>query len=167
MKRDSIIVSTFALVAGVCLPVPATASASGPLLSGYGGPGAGSQVVLGSTLLAGGGSGGTSHGGGSGGGSQGAGTETTGTRASAARGSSPSASRQGRGSGPSASGGSATHPGAAGANPKTSSPLVAPASSSVSSPWFSGGDLLALLLAAGALFLVGLATMRIARTQHH
>ena len=47
---------------GVCWPLPAHAS---PLLSGYGGPGQGSQAILGSTLLGGssGGSSGSASGG--------------------------------------------------------------------------------------------------------
>jgi hypothetical protein len=49
-----------ALLASMATAAPMTADAS-PLLSGYGGPGAGSQVLLGSTLIGGG------RGGGSGG----------------------------------------------------------------------------------------------------
>jgi hypothetical protein len=61
-----------ALVAAVCLWGTATASAS-TLLSGYGGPGVGSQAILGSVLL-----GGPSGGGSSGGsGSAGAGSQAT------------------------------------------------------------------------------------------
>src|SRR5579863_3764035 len=54
MKRHATIVPTFALVAALGVCVPATAGASAPLLSGYGGPGTGSQAILGSTLLGGG-----------------------------------------------------------------------------------------------------------------
>lgn len=56
------------LLCAVCLAAPAGAAAS-PLLSGYGGPGAGSQVILGSALVngprgGGGGGGGSANGGG-------------------------------------------------------------------------------------------------------
>jgi hypothetical protein len=33
--------------------------------------------------------------------------------------------------------------------------------------WFSDGDLLALVLVAGVLALTAVATLRLARTQHH
>src|SRR5437879_11300009 len=64
---------------GVCWPLPAHAS---PLLSGYGGPGQGSQAILGSTLF-----------GGSGGGSSGSGAAPGGEGSTA----SPAVSGQGAG----------------------------------------------------------------------
>jgi hypothetical protein len=37
---------------------------------------------------------------------------------------------------------------------------------SAGTPWFSGGDLLALVAVAGALALMAVATMRLAGTNH-
>lgn len=176
MKRHSTIVSTLALVAGFCVGAPATAAASGPLLSGYGGPGAGSQAILGSALL-GGGSGGSSQGGSGGGSVGGSGgvSSSVGSNAAPVRSGGHPTGGSSTGTGgpthgvsrPASTRGSATHPGAAGASPQTPSPQVGQATGSVSSSWFSGADLLALVLAVGVLVLVGLATVRIARTQHH
>lgn len=50
MLRSRSIPITFALIAACCLGVPAAAGAEA-LLSGYGGPGAGSQAILGAQLL--------------------------------------------------------------------------------------------------------------------
>ncbi len=63
MRRNRIILGTLALLALLAVPAPA-ALAGGPLLSGYGGPGAGAQAIIGGTLLNGpkGGSGGGSGG---------------------------------------------------------------------------------------------------------
>lgn len=174
MKRHTTIVSTLALVAGVGLCVPASAAAGGPLLSGYGGPGAGSQAILGAALL-GGGSGGSSRGG-SGGGSEGA-PSSVGSHGAAAAGAgsgvggSSTSGTRGHGHGarsPAATsaGGSATHPGAAGATPPIPSLRVGPTSNAATPSWFTGADLLALVLAAGVLVLVGLATVRLGRSQH-
>src|SRR5438874_7144215 len=68
---------------GTCWPLPAHAS---PLLSGYGGPGQGSQAILGSTLF-----------GGPGGGSSGSGAASGGEGSSGAS-ASPAVSGQGAGS---------------------------------------------------------------------
>jgi hypothetical protein len=59
MNKHHNIIFSAALLAAVVLATPVTADAS-PLLSGYGGPGQGSQMILGSSLLGGpgGGSGG-------------------------------------------------------------------------------------------------------------
>ena len=63
MRRNRIILGTLALPVLLAVPAPA-ALAGGPLLSGYGGPGAGAQAIIGGTLLNGpkGGSGGGSGG---------------------------------------------------------------------------------------------------------
>jgi hypothetical protein len=61
MKRHRTIVWIFTLM-GALLVLPAAASASGPLLSGYGGPGAGEQVILGSQVIGGSSGGGASSG---------------------------------------------------------------------------------------------------------
>jgi hypothetical protein len=175
MKHHRTIVSTvftLVLTAGLCACAPTAALAGGPLLSGYGGPGAGSQAILGSTLLNGGGS----HGGGGsrGGGSQAVGAAAASTSGSAsALGTQAGSGAQGAGTGRSgshsgsASGhGSATHPRAAGATPQSFSSGAVQAASATSTPWFSGPDTLALALAAAVLTLVGLATVRLARTEH-
>jgi hypothetical protein len=49
----------------VCTAAPASTAAANPLLSGYGGPGQGSQAILGAGLVGGGSGGGGSQGGGS------------------------------------------------------------------------------------------------------
>jgi hypothetical protein len=96
MKRHRTIVLTvkaFALgaVAYALVPASALASGPGPLLSGYGGPGAGAQAILGATLLKGPG-GGAGSGSGSSGGSPGAASaRTNGTTATAATSGSGSA----------------------------------------------------------------------------
>src|SRR5580698_25991 len=65
MRRNRIILGALASLALFAIPAPA-ALAGGPLLSGYGGPGAGAQAIIGATLLNGpGGSSGGSSGGGS------------------------------------------------------------------------------------------------------
>jgi hypothetical protein len=50
MTRHHSIALIFALMSALCGPICSTATAS-PLLSGYGGPGAGEQVIIGSQLL--------------------------------------------------------------------------------------------------------------------
>ncbi len=177
--------STLALGVLVGLAVPALAPvgalAGGPLLRGYGGPGAGAQAIIGATLLNGPGG---SSGGSSGGGSSSGGPSSSGSSAAGGSISSPTAAgaaSSGGGSGKAAS----THSAAAGAkrapggsaqassvggsgaylNPLQGKAFPA-ASVSAGASWFSGGDLLALLLAAGALALTAVATVRLARSQH-
>jgi hypothetical protein len=70
MTRKIWISSVLPLAGAILVLTPATAFAGSPLLSGYGGPGAGEQAVIGSTLIGGsrgGGAGGSSGSGGSGG----------------------------------------------------------------------------------------------------
>jgi hypothetical protein len=59
MNRSRRIASVLILAGLLCMSVSAPVLATGPLLSGYGGPGAGEQAILGATLLGrrGGGSG--------------------------------------------------------------------------------------------------------------
>jgi hypothetical protein len=178
MKRHRTIVSTLAL-AGLSALVPACALAGGPLLSGYGGPGAGAQAILGATLLNGPG-GGAGSGTGSRGGSSDAGgpgasdgaTSTTSGSGSAAdanpgNGREPARGPQhGKGSTRVAgAGGASTGAAAAYLSPSRAgtSPAVA---QSAGSSWFSGADLALLALTAGALVLTTLLTLRLARTQH-
>jgi hypothetical protein len=66
VKRHRTIIPTTALVALICAAAPPVALA-GSLLSGYGGPGEGSQALIGATLVKGGKGGGGSSAGSSGG----------------------------------------------------------------------------------------------------
>lgn len=163
MKRQRIIASTLVFAAGLCAYAPPAALSAGPLLSGYGGPGAGTQAILGSTLIGGGGS----QGGGSqGSGSQAGGATTVAPGSGSQVGGRTQGARAGRSDGHSRSASelsSATPPRAAGATPSISSPEDA---SSTSVSWFSRSDTLAVALAAAALLLVGIATVRLARTEH-
>jgi len=52
MNRHRNIISSAGLLAAIMVATPVAAHAS-PLLSGYGGPGQGSQLILGSSLLGG------------------------------------------------------------------------------------------------------------------
>jgi hypothetical protein len=83
MKSHRKISLTTALLAALVAVVPSCASANS-LLSGYGGPGAGNQAILGSALIGGGGSAG---GGGSSGSSGSGSTGSTGSAAGSAAGS--------------------------------------------------------------------------------
>jgi hypothetical protein len=187
MQRQRTIVSTVALLVGICAGAPAAALAGAPLLSGYGGPGAGAQTIVGAALVNGGGSsgggssaGGSATGGGSAnGGSAGAGSEPAGSggaESSSTRDSSTASANPRRARGASSRGHSSqspvaatgTHPRAAGANP-TPSHLGASAAvtdNEAGMSWFSGADLLALVLAAGVLALVAVATVRLTRAEH-
>ncbi|MGH2854262.1 MAG: hypothetical protein ACRDLF_08750 [Solirubrobacteraceae bacterium] len=157
--------------------VPAGALAGGPLLSGYGGPGAGAQAIIGATLLNGpGSSGGSSGGGGPAGGSSangpaGGGSISSRTAAGAASsggGGGTAANTSAAGGAKRAHGGSAQAAGAGSSGASSGSLQKESPAASVSpgASWFSGGDLLALVLAAGALALTAVATVRLARSQH-
>jgi hypothetical protein len=166
------IVLTGLIVASLSATTPTLATA-GPLLSGYGGPGEGSQAILGSTLLGAGSGGGGSGGsaGGPSGSSSGsfrygerpgetgssttgaAGTGGTGARKSAARGAS--SSRAGRASG----GGASTYP----ASSAEHTSLAASVGSETLG--LSGGDLLYIVLMLAALAFTGVLTRRLARTK--
>jgi hypothetical protein len=100
MNRNRRIASALALAGFLCMPVSSTAVAAGPQLSGYGGPGAGEQTILGSTLLggAGGGSGGGSASGGSGGASSSGGSGGSGSSRGAAQAGSGGSAAGGAGS---------------------------------------------------------------------
>jgi hypothetical protein len=185
MRRHRIIVATLIPLAGLGAGVPAAALAGPPLLSGYGGPGAGAQTIVGASLVNGprGGSGnGGSTGGGSAGGATGgatelaAGSQATGAASSSAAGTDSAAVNTERAAGANRRGRVAGSPGAgtdhstraAGANPNPShlGASTAVIASDTGTSWFSGADLLALVLAAGALALVALATVRLTRPEH-
>jgi hypothetical protein len=184
MSGNRIILGMLALLAILAVHAPA-ALAGGPLLSGYGGPGAGAQAIIGGTLLNGpsGGSGGGS--GGSSGGSSSPGSSSSSSSSSSlptgasgvatggggqaasggsgSRGASPSP-RHGGGR-DSASGGPST--GSTGASSPSHPEASEAASVSAGASWFTGGDLLALALAAGVLALVVVATVRLSGMGAH
>jgi hypothetical protein len=145
--------------------LPATAAASS-LLSGYGGPGQGSQAILGSTLLNGPGGGGSS---GSGGGeATPAALSQPSAAASAAGGHGAATAPHSAQKGPSGGSRARSHSGG-----KTTEPAGAKAASPVyivsrhaDQPLLgiSAGDLLAMIIAAGALVFVGGLTRRSAKS---
>lgn len=115
---------TFATLA-LAVAAPAGAQASS-LLSGYGGPGTGSQAILGAALIGGGSSGGGSSGGGSGGG----GGEGTSSTPGPLAGGSSNAGGAGASAGPSGASHTPSHRGAAGTH-AAASPAVRPAYTAV------------------------------------
>ena len=163
------------LLCALCLAVPAGAVAS-PLLSGYGGPGAGSQVILGSALVngprgGGGGGGGSASGGGpsapatvtrptSGGGT--ASSESAPTRVSRAKRAAGTKRAPARDSTPRPS---STAPGSAA--------RVAPASaqgraaSRSAALGLSSGEVALIIVAGCALVAIGFMTGRLARVPRH
>ncbi len=164
-----------ALAATVSLSIAAPAHAGNTLLGGYGGPGQGSQVILGATLINGpSGSGGSSGGSASGGGSTGALSPAVAaaTGAPAAAAGQPDArSSGGQVSAARGTGGSGSTPGARPAYTPTaggSSQSLARASTPTAAVGattlgLSGQDLLYVALVLAALVLTGLSTMLLAR----
>ena len=155
MNRHRNIISSAGLLAAIMVATPVAAHAS-PLLSGYGGPGQGSQLILGSSLLGGTGGGGASAAGGA---------STAATRGGLGSASAPSPSR---------SSASAVH-GAHGVVLRPRSSSGAPAGSSGgtlgTSParqaappalGVSEQDLLYIVLALGVLAFAGVLTRRLA-----
>ena len=98
MKSHRKISLTTALLAALVAVVPATASANS-LLSGYGGPGAGNQAILGSALIGGGGSAGGGGSSGSSGstGSAGSSSDSAAGSEAAGEGEAAAAGSNGRG----------------------------------------------------------------------
>jgi hypothetical protein len=169
MNRKLRIASTLALAGLLSASLPFAASAGTPLLSGYGGPGAGEQAIVGSTLLGGarggGSSGGSSNSGGSSGssgvigGSSSHSTSAGRSGAGTSRGrGSPGSSRPGRGH---ARPLHVAGPGAAGAHIYPSSP----ASSDSRLIGISSGDVFPIAGIVVALALVGVCTLRFVRLQ--
>ncbi|HEX4436036.1 MAG TPA: hypothetical protein VH061_04500 [Solirubrobacteraceae bacterium] len=140
--------------------LPAGADASSTLLSGYGGPGEGNQAIIGSTLIGGGGKGGS--GSGTGGSSQ----VLAGSNSIEA--SAPSASGSGS---PHAKGGSRTRKGSGSSGGHASGaglPAYTPSAATThddggSTLGLTGGDLLYVVLALGVLALTAVLTMRLTR----
>jgi hypothetical protein len=186
VKRHRTIITTTVLVALICAAAPQAALA-GSLLSGYGGPGEGSQALIGAALVKGprGGSGGGSSNG-SGGGRPDLAAPTTSTSSTDASrtpagGSSP-AQRGSRtvsgssGAGSRGSGGSArgsTHAGSSAGQSAQSAARAEfasyPRSESVASEpstvafGVSGADLAYILAALLGVLLTAFATLRLAR----
>jgi|SRR5438128_871686 len=122
---------------------------AGPLLSGYGGPGQGSQLILGSTLI-----------GGPGGGAAGTGTGGPSGQATARNGTAPASASSGAGAGarraPAAKG--------AGADGVVSASYPAlERTASTGTFGLSGADISYVLLGAGALALMGVLMRRMVR----
>jgi hypothetical protein len=105
MRTHSTIITTLALAA--MFAMPSAAFAGSPLLSGYGGPGAGEQQIVGAGLVNGGGHGGP-RGGSGGGATQGGGGQSGGESQPGGAGSGAQGGR-GSGSGASSGGGANAH----------------------------------------------------------
>jgi hypothetical protein len=186
MSRKNRIGSALALAGALLALAPAAALAGSPLLSGYGGPGAGEQAIVGATLLAGPRGGGSS--GGSGGPSNPSGSReelpgsSTGTSETAGTakgtGSAQAGGSAGSGTGSTSSkatsgkaGGKSQTDGSAGASIKRAEVYVYPssltsASSDSSVIGMSSGDVLLLIGTIVGLTLLGAYTLRLARLQH-
>ena len=157
MNRHRNIISSAGLLAAIMVATPVAAHAN-PLLSGYGGPGQGSQLILGSSLLGGTGGGGASAAGGA---------STAATRGGLGGASAPSASRS------SASAVHAAHgvvlrrrssAGGAAAGTSGGAPVAFPASAHQAAPpalGVSQQDLLYIVLALCILAVAGVLTRRL------
>jgi hypothetical protein len=177
MRSHRRIVSTAALAVALSAAVPANAPGSS-LLSGYGGPGAGNQAIIGATLLNG------SGGGGSGGGSSShslesshyskssgvAGSPSNGITGSGAKtGTEGSTARRHAGQvthvagGARASGAGKTSAGAAPAYPASSVMRARGGAVGPETLGLSSDDLLLILLALAGLAFTGVLTRRLAR----
>jgi hypothetical protein len=184
MTRKIWISSVLALAGAMLVLAPTTAFAGSPLLSGYGGPGAGEQAILGSTLVggSGGGAGGSSSSGGSGGanlsGSAGASTSSAGGTSSrgsgSARGSGVGAANAGSGSRDTTSKGGANARGpqgerSTGIGGAASAYVYSTSQGSVASAspltGISSGDVLLLVGILTTLGLVAVLTLRLSRLQ--
>lgn len=190
MNRKIRIASALVLGILVCAAAPTVTFAGSPLLSGYGGPGTGEQAIIGSTLIKGPRGGAGSNGSPGSHGSSGSGASSESAISSASGGSGAEAGaaaataqngtvRPSEGRAPSGSqagfrGASKTkQAGSAGAKDrataKGASAFVYPsalreASADSSAPVISGGDILVLAAVIATLFLLGVLTMRVART---
>jgi hypothetical protein len=162
---------TLALFVGlIVVPVSVAAPASS-LLSGYGGPGAGDQAILGSTLVGGPGGGGGSSGTGSGNLGAGSGEDAGGGLARAGQEQSAAPSRLAA----PGNGRQTQHPFSSGRTSSGASPAYKNLAGSVSAGIVSSreesgtlgltdSDLLIMLFVACALVLIGGVTRRLAQT---
>jgi hypothetical protein len=183
MKRKIRIATALALAGFLSVSAPMAVNAN-PLLSGYGGPGAGEQTIVGSAHLGGssGGGGAGAHGGAATGGSSGSsgrtpsssggalsggggstfatgGSTSTGTQSSHARSGGKPTARSGAGSG------GILHAGRASRSAFVYPSSLRSVSASSSALGMSGGSLVLLIGAVAALALVGTLTIRLARLQ--
>jgi hypothetical protein len=173
MTRHRRIVLTGLIIA--CLPAAAPAlAAANSALSGYGGPGEGSQAIIGSALLGGGSGGGGGGGGSTGGPSDGSsgssrygeppGTETSQARANGATGAASKHAVEGSGSQRTRAG--ETSGDGASAYPAVSAEETSAAASVGSQTLgLSDDDLLYILVAFAGLALTGILTRQLARTK--
>lgn len=175
-RSNTIPILTLLALAGCCLFVPAVASA-GSLLSGYGGPGQGSQEILGATLVNGpsGGGGGGGGGGPAGGEASGRGTGSGGGQGTSGgqgggltgRASGQGARRSSRGaeSGKhAATGGEASWANGFGAHGALSlRPASQPVGVAAPALGLSDADLVYIFLILGALVATGVLTRQLAR----
>ena len=186
MNRNARIASLLGLAGCLCVSLAQPALAAGPLLSGYGGPGAGEQAILGATLLGGhrgdsvsGRSVGSQASGGAVPGSSSATvasgsprSRSAGTGGTTPGGTSPPGSGGAHGSSATrgSADGSATHGSGVTANGSVVHAYVYPSSlrlASANSSAFaiSGGEALLTILAIATLALVGVLTVRLSRLQ--
>jgi hypothetical protein len=169
MRSQLAMITTAALMGAMAVSSAAPAvAAANSLLSGYGGPGQGSQVILGATLLnspPGGGQGGagsTPAGVSPSAGGQAVGaTSSRGGAGSAGAGSAAAA--KGRGSSRAGEGGQAATDRSAGSARAPSATPAATSSSSTQPLGLSGDDLLYLFVAVGALVVTAALTKQLAR----
>ncbi len=163
MTSQRTISLTLTLLAMLISTAPSCAVAN-PLLSGYGGPGAGNQAILGSTLLGGSGGGGGSAGGTSGGspGSSPGGAAPTGSSGSRVGAGGRAADR---GSAQVARPSEKASSGAARAYPVFSAENASQSAAIASETLgISGEDVAYIFLALGGLAFTGILTRRLART---
>jgi hypothetical protein len=166
MRRHRLTITRVALLSLACSAlVPASAAAGGSLLSGYGGPGEGSQAILGSTLLNGPKGGGGASGDGSA--TPAGGGETAGAGGGAAPAAAGRRISQPVRTGPRLHTSRGVKPqAAAGGAQRDRATSVVPASavSVASQPLgLSGSDLAYILLALASIGLTGVLTTRLAR----
>jgi hypothetical protein len=158
MGRKRITTAAAVAVLLTCIPAGAASGAS-TLLSGYGGPGAGNQAILGSTLV-----GGSGKGAGGAGGSQ---SVSSASPASIALPQSAATGTSHRRAQPAAPRG--TKPSGAGNASKSRSPAYTPTTASSDRAGggkglgLTGGDVVYIVLAFGALALTAAITRRFAR----
>jgi hypothetical protein len=175
-SRRTITATTACLLTLSLSAVLPVAAMAGSLLSGYGGPGQGSQAIIGAGLVNGGGRGG-SRGGGSGGGSSSA------AGASSAGSAAVATSAAGTGTTPGAAASQRPKPGKHGAKAKAAAPVkgqtgsVSAGGSKASAAFatsaavhgapgggtlgLSGANVLYMILALGVLIFTGLLTRRL------
>jgi hypothetical protein len=146
--------------AGAWSAAPA-AAAGGPLLSGYGGPGEGSQEILGSALI--GGAGGSGAGtGGSGSAGAGGGESLAGAAIASTGSPAPSARRISGASGGHGHGTAAAGQPAKRLAETAGEPVPAASAAGSQTLALSGEDVAYMLVAIGALVLTGALTRRLA-----